>query len=90
MELKSLHKWKWEDLNRVYISYAEQLAECQRIALVFKFKMPLQYEIKRLHIMPLDRALVVSKLFLDVRRVHTHLLVLEREIGRRAHLVGFM
>jgi hypothetical protein len=90
MELKSLRSWNLSDLNRAYLVYAEQLAECQRLALVFKFEMPLQVEIRRLNIMPLDRALVVSKLFLDVRRVHTHLLVLEREIGRRTRLVGFM
>jgi hypothetical protein len=87
---RSLISWSWKDIQKSYLTHAEQLAECQRLAIVLNLTLPLEHEMKDLPKMRSDRALVVSKLFRDVKRVNTHLSVLEREIERRNSLVGVL
>lgn len=79
-----------KQLVDMYLEYATELAQCQRIAKAFKFKLPLNREIIELYNMPYLRSIVVSKLFLDLKRITYHLDLLNREIERRTRLVGFM
>lgn len=90
MEPKSLRNWSTKSLVDTYVVYGRQLSECQRLAKTFNFALPLDRELKGLREMPLNRALVVSKLYLDVRRVNSHLVTLDHEIERRRRLVGVM
>lgn len=83
-----IKQWTWPQLLSVYKNYGDLMTEYLEIAKRLGFMLPLQREVARLSKMHPDRAEIVSRTFLHVTRINTHLLTLEREIERRSALVG--
>lgn len=85
---RSLNKWSWQEIIDVYRAYGQQMTEHLELAKRLGFRLPLQSEVSRLRNMHPDRADVVSRTFLHVKRIDHQLDTLEREIERRSALVG--
>lgn len=80
----------WQDLGAMLSIYAKQLIEYRELADRLGLKTPIEreFEDSGLRNMSLDRATIVSKWFLDVKRLYTHIDVINAEISRRKTLVG--
>ncbi len=80
----------WQDLGGLLSVYAKQLIEYKELADRIGLQTPIEREFENggLRNMPLDRAKIVSKWFLDVKRLYAHIDVINAEIRRRKTLVG--
>lgn len=86
----SLKNWKIQEIYEVYKIYGGMLKENEGIAKRLGITLPLDIRPDQLRIINSQRAEIVSRLFLDVKRLNTQLAALDREIARRNVLVGVM
>ncbi len=80
---QKLNSWTSEQIRHVYEVFGQSLMEYEGIAQRLGFELPLDKEIARLTDMRLDRAEIVCRMFLDIKRINAHLQVLDTEIKRR-------
>lgn len=82
----------WKNLQSMLEIYAKQLIDYRDLGQRIGLKLPIEREFEQggLRNMSLDRATIVSKWFLDVKRIYNHIDTINAEIARREKLVGVM
>lgn len=86
----SLANWNIQEIQGVYKIYGNMLKEYEGIANRLGIELPVKIEPGQILAINSQRAEIVSRMYLDVKRLNTQLAALDREIARRNVLVGVM
>ncbi len=80
--------WSWNKLITEYRHFRAERRDTLALAKRLGITLPLQNEMAHIEQMHADRAEIVSRAYLNVKRVSHHLNQIEAEIERRNALVG--